>query len=66
MRELVKLILRSLRDGDFHYIDDLSRDLDVPVEFVLEISSFLEKWSFAEFNNEKRRIRLKADFLKLS
>lgn len=65
MRGLVKLILRLLSDGNFHYIDDISRDINVPVEFVMEVSSFLEKWSFAELNDERKRIRLKPDFLKL-
>lgn len=65
MRKPVRLVLKLLSDGEFHRIDDISRDLNVPVEFVIKVSRFLEKWSFAELNDERRRIRLKPDFLKL-
>lgn len=66
MRKPIRLILKSLSDGEFHHIDDISRTLNMPIEFVKEVSSFLEKWSFAELNDKGLRIRLKPDFLKLS
>jgi len=65
MKEFIRLILRLLSDGEFHSIDELSRRLNVPFEFVMEVSRFLEKWSFAELNEEGRRVKLKPDFLRL-
>lgn len=59
------LILKTLSDGDFHRVDDISKKLNLPIEFVIEVSRFLEKWSFAELNDERKRVRLKPDFLKL-
>jgi len=61
----IKRVLRFLMDGEFHGIEGISEELGVPIEFVAEVARFLERWSFAEFDEEGRRIRLRLDFIEL-
>lgn len=65
MKRYIKRFLKVLENGEFHSLDDLSRRLDIPIELLILFSSFLNKWNFADFDEEERKIRLKPDFLQL-
>lgn len=65
MPRVMSGMLDLLRDGEWHELAELAEELGIPIEYVREVAEFLVKHEHANFDEEKRRIKLKPDFLEL-
>lgn len=58
-------MLDKLRDGKWHELLEIARNLSVSIQQVQEIAEFLVRHEHANFDYRRRRIKLKPDFLEL-
>lgn len=65
MPPVITGMLDQLRDGKWHELEELAEKLGVPIEKVREVAEFLVRHEHANFDERRRRIKLKPDFLEL-
>jgi DNA-binding IclR family transcriptional regulator len=61
----VMLILELLSDGKWHGIDELLVRVTVSEQKFREVTEFLDKYGFVEFDHENRKVKVNKDFRKL-
>jgi predicted transcriptional regulator len=59
------LILELLSDGNWHGIDDLLVKVKLNEQKFREVTEFLDKYGFIEFDHENRKVKINRDFRKL-
>jgi predicted transcriptional regulator len=59
------LILELLSDGNWHGIDELLVKVKLNEQKFREVTEFLDKYSFIEFDHENRKVKINRDFRKL-
>lgn len=65
MLAVITGMLDQLKDGKWHELVELAKKLSVPIERVQEVAEFLVRHEHANFDERRRRIKLKPDFLEL-
>jgi len=61
----VMLILELLSDGKWHEIDELLLRVKLTERKFREVTEFLDKYGFVEFDHENRKVKVNKDFRKL-
>ena len=61
----VMLILELLSDGKWHEIDELLVEVRLTEQKFREVTEFLDKYGFVEFDHENRKVKVNKDFRKL-
>ena len=61
----VMLILELLSDGKWHGIDELLVIVKLSEQKFREVTEFLDKYGFVEFDHENRKVKVNKDFRKL-
>lgn len=61
----VMLILELLSDGKWHEIDELLVSVKLSEQKFREVTEFLDKYGFVEFDHENRKVKVNKDFRKL-
>ena len=61
----VMLILELLSDGKWHEIDELLVEVRLTEQKFREVTEFLDKYGFVEFDHESRKVKVNKDFRKL-
>jgi DNA-binding IclR family transcriptional regulator len=61
----VMLILELLSDGKWHGIDELLVSVKLSEQKFREVTEFLDKYGFVEFDHENRKVKVNKDFRKL-
>jgi predicted transcriptional regulator len=59
------LILELLSDGNWHGIDELLVKVKLNEQKFREVTEFLDKYGFIEFDHENRKVKINRDFRKL-
>jgi predicted transcriptional regulator len=59
------LILELLSDGNWHGIDELLVKVKLNEQKLREVTEFLDKYGFIEFDHENRKVKINRDFRKL-
>jgi predicted transcriptional regulator len=59
------LILELLIDGNWHGIDELLVKVKLNEQKFREVTEFLDKYGFIEFDHENRKVKINRDFRKL-
>ena len=59
------LILELLSDGKWHEIDELLVEVRLTEQKFREVTEFLDKYGFVEFDHENRKVKVNKDFRKL-
>lgn len=59
------LILELLSDGKWHEIDELLVRIKLTEEKFREVTEFLDKYGFVEFDHENRKLKVDKYFRKL-
>jgi hypothetical protein len=62
---LVECVTELLKDGEWHYIQDIARELDQPEEEVLEILQFCAEFNIIIFNKSNSKVRIYERFTRL-
>jgi len=58
-------ILKILEDGKWHLCTDIAGETRVSEDKILTIARFLSEFGFADFEDERKRVKLDTNFLKL-
>ena len=61
----VMLILELLSDGKWHELDELLVRVKLTEQKFREVTEFLDKYGFVEFDHENRKVKVNKDFRKL-
>jgi DNA-binding IclR family transcriptional regulator len=61
----VMLILELLSDGKWHEIDELLVRVKLTEQKFRQVTEFLDKYGFVEFDHENRKVKINKDFRKL-
>ena len=61
----VMAILELLSDGKWHGVEDLLVKTGLNEQKFQEITLFLSKYDFVQFDEEKQRVKINRDFRKL-
>jgi DNA-binding IclR family transcriptional regulator len=61
----VMLILELLSDGKWHEIDELLVRVKLTEQKFHDVTEFLDKYGFVEFDHENRKVKINKDFRKL-
>jgi predicted transcriptional regulator len=59
------LILELLSDGKWHEIDELLVSVKLTEQKFRQVTEFLDKYGFVEFDHENRKVKVNKDFRKL-
>ena len=59
------LILELLSDGNWHGIEELLVKVKLNEQKFREVTEFLDKYGFIEFDHENRKVKINRDFRKL-
>ena len=59
------LILELLSDGKWHEIDELLVRVKLTEQKFRQVTEFLDKYGFVEFDHENRKVKINKDFRKL-
>ena len=62
---LVDCVAERLKDGRWHYVHDIARELDQPEERILKIIQFFAEFKMVVFNELGSRVRIDERFAKL-
>ena len=65
MVSMVMLILELLSDGKWHEIDELLVRVKLSEQKFREVTEFLDKYGFVEFDHENQKVKVNKDFRKL-
>jgi DNA-binding IclR family transcriptional regulator len=61
----VMLILELLSDGKWHKIDELLVRIKLSEQKFCEVTEFLDKYGFVEFDHKNRKVKVNKYFRKL-
>jgi DNA-binding IclR family transcriptional regulator len=59
------LILELLSDGKWHEIDELLVRMKLTEQKFREVTEFLDKYGFVEFDHKNQKVKINQDFRKL-
>jgi len=62
---LIDYVAELLKDGEWHYIQEIARELDQPEEEVLEILQFCAEFNIIIFNESGSKVRIYERFTRL-
>ena len=62
---LVECVTELLKDGEWHYVDDIAGELDQPEEEVLEILQFCAEFNIIIFSESGSKVRIYERFARL-
>jgi len=60
-RPTLNTLLLSLRDGEWHSLDEIRTKFDIAEDKLVTVLSFLSEYSFIEFDRANRRARVTAN-----
>jgi DNA-binding IclR family transcriptional regulator len=61
----IAMTLELLGDGKWHRIEEMRQQMNLSFCEVEEITSFLDKYGFAEVDGSNERVRVNRDFRKI-
>lgn len=61
----ITMILEMLGDGEWHGIEELQQRLELNERKMQEITTFLNKYDFAEIDKEHGKVKINRNFQKL-
>jgi hypothetical protein len=64
MDSKITVILEILSDGKWHGLEELQRRMELDEHKLQEIATFLNKYNFAEIDDENRKVKINRGFQK--
>jgi DNA-binding IclR family transcriptional regulator len=64
MDSKITMILEILSDGRWHGLEELQRRMELDEHKVQEIATFLNKYDFAEIDDENKKVKINKGFQK--